>query len=284
MTTDSPTLAFTSYGSQDPAAEVVLAIHGITSNGRAFPFVGDLLPSFRVIAPDLRGRGRSADLPGPFGLRRHAEDLAALLDAEGVSSAIVAGHSMGAFVAVELAALRPDLVERLVLVDGGLPLDLPPGATIADLAKLLGPAADRLSMEFATPEAYVDLWRAHPALVDDFTSEVEAYARYDLAGSAPQLRSSALAAAMLEDGAQLYGPDWYLEHLRGLRAPTTVLRAPRGLLNTDPLYPAGALESFADLVPQLQVVEVADVNHYTIVMSERGAVAVAAVVNKGASL
>ena len=52
----------------------------------------------RLIAPDLRGRGRSNTLPGPFGMTRHADDMAAVLDFLGVPRAVVVGHSMGGFV------------------------------------------------------------------------------------------------------------------------------------------------------------------------------------------
>lgn len=86
---------------------------------------------------------------------------------------------------------------------------------------------------------------------------------------------------MLQDGGELYGPEWYVEALRGLRMPVTVLRAPRGLLDAEPLYAPGALEEFAALVPQLRVVEVHDVNHYTILFAARGAEQVAAAADAG---
>ena len=264
-------LAFSRFGSDDPAAPTVLALHGITANGLAWQVVAGLLPGWRVVAPDLRGRGRSGELPGPFGLRRHAEDLAELLDAMGVSRAVVAGHSMGGFVAVALAALRPELVSQLVLVDGGLPLVPPPDTTSADIVEALGPAAARLAMEFPDEAAYLAYWRAHPAFANDWGPAVEDYARYDLTGTAPHLRASASADAMLADGAELSGPDWYLAALRGIRMPVDVLRAPRGLLDAEPLYEPGALEGFTSLVPQLRVTEVADVNHYTILFADHGA-------------
>lgn len=263
-----------------------LAIHGITANGRSWDTVAAHLPERRMIAPDLRGRGRSNRLPGPYGLRTHAADLAALVDADGGGPRTVIGHSMGAFVAVALAGARPDLVGRLVLVDGGFPLALPPGVASVDdldLGVLLGPAAQRLAMEFADADAYLEFWRAHPSFARDWSPAVEAYARYDLDGEAPHLRPSALADAMLEDGAELYGPDWYLDALRSLRMPVTVLRAPRGLLDADPLYAAGALEDFRALVPQLEVLGVDDVNHYTILFADRGASRVAAAASASAS-
>lgn len=256
----------------------ILAVHGITSNGRAFDRLAAELPAHRVDAPDLRGRGRSGALPGPFGLRAHAADLAGLMDADGRGPRAVVGHSMGGFVAVVLAAARPDLVERLVLVDGGLPLTLPPGRTADDIGELLGPAADRLAMRFADEAAYLAFWRAHPAIGPYWPDGFEEYARYDLTGEAPELRSSASAEAMLADGAELYGPPWYRLALGRLRLPVTVLRAPRGLLDAEPLYAPDELEGFRSTLPQLEVVEVDDVNHYTILFSGHGAARVAAAI------
>jgi pimeloyl-ACP methyl ester carboxylesterase len=275
-TAPADALALTTFGSAsaDAGGFALLAVHGITANGMSWDAVAAHLPGCRILAPDLRGRGRSNRLDAPYGLRRHAADLALLLDHDGGGARTVLGHSMGAFATVMLAASRPDLVERLVLIDGGFPLALPPGGVI-DIARTLGPAAERLSMEFPDDEAYLAYWRAHPAFAHDWSSAVEAYARYDLDGSAPHRHPSAVAAAMLEDGAELYGPDWYLAALAELRMPVTVLRAPRGLTDAEPLYEPGALDGFRSLVPQLDVVEVVDVNHYTILFADRGASAVA---------
>ena len=92
-------------GSGDP----VLAIHGITSSSRSWPFLAEALDN-SVLAPDLRGRGRSNQLPGPAGIAQHAEDCAAVVEATGSIPLVVVGHSMGGFVATVLAARRPDLV------------------------------------------------------------------------------------------------------------------------------------------------------------------------------
>src|SRR5690606_16543776 len=107
----------------------VLVVHGITASHLAWPFVVSQLPGKRVIAPDLRGRGSSSTLVGSAGMRAHAADLVAVLDALGAESVPVIGHSMGGFVAVVFAHVAPERVSQLVLVDGGLPLDAP-----ADLA------------------------------------------------------------------------------------------------------------------------------------------------------
>ena len=271
-----------------PDAPAVLAIHGITANHRCWPLLADHLPGARLIAPDLRGRGRSRDLGGPYGLEQHARDLVAVLDHLGLESVAVVAHSMGAFVAVLLAARFPDRVSSLTLVDGGLPLDPPEGgrsrdvavdAPAADGTAVLGPAAKRLSMTFASVEEYRDFWREHPAFRDHWSAAVEAYVDYDLHGDAPQLRPSGDLAAVGADVAELYGGEAYRRALASVRQPTTFLRAPRGLLDEpEALYrPDRASEE--PTITGMRVIEVDDVNHYTIVLAEPGAHRVARAVS-----
>jgi pimeloyl-ACP methyl ester carboxylesterase len=122
----------------------VVAVHGITASHRAWAVVARLLPGHRLLAPDLRGRGGSNGLPAPSGMVRHAADVLAVLDAAGVERAVVAGHSMGGFVALAFAHRHPERVERLVLADGGLPLVLPEGVDVDTAVQVtLGPALAR---------------------------------------------------------------------------------------------------------------------------------------------
>src|SRR4051794_16413996 len=112
---------------------IVLAAHGLTSNAYSWGVVADALGGeATLIAPDLRGRGRSNGLPGPFGIAQHADDLAMVLDAIGAEQVVVAGHSMGGFIAAMFAVRHAAGAGALVLVDGGPPFQAPPGDTIEE--------------------------------------------------------------------------------------------------------------------------------------------------------
>lgn len=261
-------------GASAPAT--VVAVHGITSSHLAWSWLAALLPDVRLVAPDLRGRGRSRDLPGPYGMPTHAEDVAAVMDAVGVQDAVVVGHSMGAFVALVLADRHPERVRSLVLVDGGMPLDPPPGVSAEQMSHLvLGPAAERLRMTFPDRAAYRRFWRDHPAFAAVWDRGVEAYVDYDLCGHEPGLRPATTVAALEEDIRELVDGDSLLTALRRLRHDTTWLVAPRGLLDeVPPLYPSAAREKWTAEHPGVRLAEVPDVNHYTIVMSDAGARAV----------
>jgi 3-oxoadipate enol-lactonase len=73
--------------------------------------------TFRVVAPDLRGHGRS-DVPvAPYGMDELADDLAALMDRLGIEQAVVGGLSMGGYVALAFWRRHPHRVRALLLAD-----------------------------------------------------------------------------------------------------------------------------------------------------------------------
>ncbi|MBX3098087.1 MAG: alpha/beta hydrolase [Salinibacterium sp.] len=263
-----------------PATGTVLAIHGITASHLTWIAFAEQFPDVRIVAPDLRGRGGSRTLPGPWGMPQHGADVLAVLDALGVEHAVVVGHSMGAFVAVTLGAAHPERVSGLVLIDGGLPIPLAAGITDADLPDaLIGPAAERLSMTFADAEAYREFWRKHPAFFGGFGEAIQRYVDYDLVETPDGLRPSSSLEAVTEDSLQLNDDTGYLGRMQSLRMPLHFIRAPRGLLDQpEALYPVGQVAHWVREIPGMVVHEVDDVNHYTIVMTAAGVRAVAPVV------
>jgi pimeloyl-ACP methyl ester carboxylesterase len=263
----------------------VLAVHGVTSSHLAWPRVADHLPARLVVAPDLRGRGHSNTLPGPYGLAAHADDLARVLDDVALERAVVLGHSMGGFVSMVFADRHPGRVAALVLVDGGLPLAVPPGLDPEQVAAaILGPALERQSMTFADHAAYHRFWQAHPALARDWDDVVRRYVDYDLQGQEPALRARTAVDALREDNLDLLTGDALTGAVERLRHPGWFLRAPRGLQDeVPPLYPDDVVADWQQRLPRLRMSTVEDVNHYTIALSDRGAAAVAATVEEAAA-
>lgn len=79
--------------------------------------IARLPAGLRIIRYDKRGHGLSEATPGPYAMKILAEDVAQLLDHLEVKKAAVIGLSVGGMIAQGLAALRPDLVSALVLMD-----------------------------------------------------------------------------------------------------------------------------------------------------------------------
>jgi lipase len=97
----------------DSAAPTVVCLHGITGHGRRFRRLAEeRLTRSHVLAPDLRGHGRSGWDP-PWTIEAHVEDLRETFPAP----ATWIGHSFGGRLLIELAAREPTLVDRAVLLD-----------------------------------------------------------------------------------------------------------------------------------------------------------------------
>ncbi len=264
----------------------VLAVHGITASSVGFCLLGPALAEAgcTVLAPDLRGRGLSAALPGPSSMAQHADDLVAVLDATGAARAVVLGHSMGGFVATAFAHRHPERLVHLVLLDGGPALsgELPPDVDVeAVLTAIVGPSVQRLHMTWPTLEDYHGFWRAHPALQAGVPDEVvRAYADHDaVQGDDGLWRSRVSEARVLEDARDtLVNPE--VRHgVQRLTRPFHFVYAERGMLDGPVgLYPPETVAQVHADQPLMTPVLVPDVNHFTIGLSPHGAAAVAAVV------
>jgi 3-oxoadipate enol-lactonase len=99
------------------SGECVVLIHGHPFDRSLWaPQLAALRADFRVLAPDLRGFGRSPVTPGSVLMRDYAADIAELLGTLGIARAAVVGLSMGGLVAMELAAASPERYWALGLV------------------------------------------------------------------------------------------------------------------------------------------------------------------------
>ena len=99
------------FGYWPGRAGMVVALHGLTASYLSFAGVAERLAGRRALfALDLRGRGDSDKPPGPYGMVQHARDVAAAVRAMDLGPTVIAGHSMGGFVAAALAAQEPELV------------------------------------------------------------------------------------------------------------------------------------------------------------------------------
>jgi pimeloyl-ACP methyl ester carboxylesterase len=251
---------------------VVLVLHGMTSCHMAYRAVARELcsntPSMCLLAPDLRGRGRNAQLPEPYGIAVHVADLVAVLDHAGADRALVVGHSMGSNIAARFAEEHPERVAAVVLLDSGLPI-------VSEHAASDGEEEDedephgllyRVETTFATVEEYVAYWRSHPALEGAWDEDVDAYVRCDYVVDEDGVRCVVNETAVLTDLANLTFDGVTQTSVTRVRVPVRLMRAERGLFDDNPLIPLPELQEFLRHNPHVSVEMVPDVNHYTILM------------------
>jgi pimeloyl-ACP methyl ester carboxylesterase len=151
--------------------ESALLLHGITANARSLDgVVDDLSDRLHLYALDFRGRGLSGSPLHGATIPEHALDAAAAIAALRGRVQLI-GHSLGALVALYMTAERPDLVDRLVLIDGAG--DVPPANLQA-----IGPSLARLEIRYLDFAHYEATFRAAPHL-QPWNSYVEAFCALD---------------------------------------------------------------------------------------------------------
>jgi len=102
----------------DADAPVVVCLHGVSAHGQRFRKLAEerLAHHFRVLAPDLRGHGRSGYEP-PWGISTQLDDVVETVRGEGVERAAWVGHSYGGRLLLHLAEQAPELMSSAVLLD-----------------------------------------------------------------------------------------------------------------------------------------------------------------------
>jgi lipase len=249
----------------------LVGLHGVTASYMNFVGVAEMLAGRApLLALDLRGRGDSEKpADGPFGMSQHAADVAAAMGSFGLGPSVVVGHSMGAFVAVALAAEHPDLVSGLVLVDGGLPLEVPAGIAPEQLLDVaLAAQMARLRTTYESLESYLDYWRSLPVFAGGLWNDwVERYLAYDLGGDPPSMRPKASEAAVRGDFADTLAADQLRGRLTEVKVPVLLLRATEGFEpGSQPLLPGELVQREGKLLTDLTD-RVVDATHYSIALS-----------------
>src|SRR5437868_14215221 len=110
---------FVRWGGKGPVA---LLIHGYAENSDSWaPLAADLMKDHTVVVPDLRGIGRSSKPEDGYDKKTQAKDIRAVVTALGYDKTFVVAHDIGNMVAYAYAAMYPEKVERLVVMDAPIP-------------------------------------------------------------------------------------------------------------------------------------------------------------------
>lgn len=248
----------------------VLLVPGLTANLTSMERIAVALAEagWRTVALDLRGRGYSETTPpGTYGWERHARDLLHLADQLGAGRVAVVGWSMGAFVAQQVAAMAPERVSRLALIDGA---GVPAPEAIAPVKA----AAERLRDVYPSADAYIERVRSIGTL-RPWDELWERYLRYELVEVEGGVRSRSSYDAVLEDlqYGNAHDPTVFWPRLEG---PVLLVRATLPLLPSLPeafVVPVDSVPHFLARVGGAALVEVA-ANHYGVGVSPRTAAAV----------
>ena len=247
----------------------MVLLHGLSANAHCFSglIAAGLSPSFRIIAPDLRGRGRTDKPATGYSMAEHAADVLGLLDSLGLDRVILGGHSFGGYVAIYIASRFPERVEKLIVIDAAITLN-------PRVNELLKPSLDRLTRISPSVDAYLSEARDAPHL-DGFWDEcIEQYFRAEIQENENGTAQSATSASAIGQSMQgLAGESW-LALVQSVRQPVLFLNAlgAYGPPGTPALVEADYARATADAFPNVRYAVVPG-NHMTMVFGP-GAVAI----------
>ena len=252
------------YRDEDGGEPPILLLHGLSANANCWGGViaAGLAPQHRVVAPDLRGRGRSEKPANGYTMADHANDVIALLDMLGLSRVAVVGHSFGGYLAIFLAATYPDRFSKLAVIDAALQLN-------PRVAELLKPSLDRLGRTSPSLDAYLNEVRTAPYMNGVWDEHTDAYFRAELQENADGTVQSATSASAVGQAMQGLAAEPWLQHVQSVKQPTLVLNAlgAYGPPDFPPLVDEHNARATAEAFPDARYAVVPG-NHMTMVFGE----------------
>lgn len=220
--------------SSDPP---LVILHGLAGSAQEMAID---LPDHRVIAPDQRGHGHSIRRPDDLSRAAYVADVVRIIEALADGGPVVlAGQSMGAHTAMLTAAQHPELVSRLIMLEGGV------GGSTEDYPTRLGQWFASWPVPFPTRAAAVEFL--------DNTSLAHAWSE-DLelrdGGYWPRFDPDIMEAAIRPVAATAQWQDW-----QAVRAPTLLVRG------AESRVPDDEISQMVHLRPDVEVVTIPDSGH-----------------------
>lgn len=239
----------------------IVLLHGLSANACEFGGIvrAGLVPAHRVIAPDLRGRGRTATPRDGYGMAEHARDVLALMDLLALDRVILGGHSFGGFLAIYLAAHHPGRFERLVVLDVAITLQ-------PYVRDLLRPSLERLTRVSASAAEYLAEVRGASYMGGVWDEATEAYFRAEMDEHPDGTVRSTTSAYAVQRTLQSVGAERWDELVRMVRVPALLFHAPGpyGEAGAPPLIDADSARATAAAFTECQYIPVPG-NHLTMV-------------------
>jgi pimeloyl-ACP methyl ester carboxylesterase len=250
------------------AGKPIVCVHGITANCRSWDVLAaSLSPKHRILAMDLRGRGRSEKPPSGYSLEQHIRDIICLMDDMGLERAVLMGHSLGAFISLVFGAQHPERTDRIILVDGGGKLSQD---QLDKVFAAIKPALDRLGQVFPSTDAYIEAMKSAP-YIHPWSPAIEGYYRYELEDVKGGVRTNIDPVHIQEEAANIrkVAPDQFYAKVS---SKVLILRATNGLFSQDDLLlPESVVETMVREIPNASRFDVEGVNHYGIVFQPNAA-------------
>lgn len=249
---------FLDYDGPDPA---IVLLHGLSANANEFGGLLDegLADGHRVIAPDLRGRGRTEKPDIGYSMGEHAADVIALLDELGLDKVVMGGHSFGALLSIYLAAKYPERISRVVVIDAAIVFH-------PNTEEMLKPSLARLARILPSADAYIEEVKKHPHVAGAWDSAIEGYYRAELQHNADGTAQSLTSANAVAQALRGVGAENWEELVASVPHPVLLLNSGEayGPPGAPPLVPPEHAQTTARAFRNCKYVQVPG-NHLTMV-------------------
>jgi pimeloyl-ACP methyl ester carboxylesterase len=240
----------------------IICAHGITANSRSWDVVASAVsPKHRVIAMDLRGRGRSDKPSTGYSLDHHLRDIKSLMEDLGIERAVLMGHSLGAFISLAFAARYPERTDRIVLFDGGGKLSQ---EQLDAVFAAIQPALDRLGKVYPSSDVYIEEMKSAP-YIQPWSQAIENYYRYELKQVKGGVECNIDPSHIKEEAANIRKVE-VDQFYPQVPCRVLILRATVGIESeADLLLPEPVIERMMKEIPRARRVDITGANHYAIV-------------------
>jgi len=253
-------MAYTEWGKSDnPRA--LICVHGLTRNGRDFDYLAEALSDeYRVVCPDVVGRGRSdwLGVKSDYDLPLYASDMVTLIARLNVDSVSWLGTSMGGLIGMVLANLPRTPISRLILNDVGPDIS---GAALRRIGTYVGRAPKFASM--AEAEAWI---RETCAPFGKLSAEqwrmLTRYSVRPVEGGFTAIYDPGLGDAFRN--APVIGDVDMWETYNAIRCPTLVIRGAES-----DLLPKATMQKMTERGPKAQAIEIPGIGHAPVFMDDR---------------
>lgn len=246
----------------------IILLHGLSANANEFGGLIDqgLADAHRVIAPDLRGRGRTGKPESGYSMEDHAADVIGLLDHLQLEKVVMGGHSFGALLSIYLAARYPDRISQVIVIDAAIVFH-------PDTAALLKPSLARLARILPSADAYIHEVKTAAHIAGAWDSALEGYYRAELQENADGTAQSLTSARAVEQALRGVGAENWAELVSQVRHPVLLLNAgdAYGPPGSPPLVPPAHAMTTAEAFSNCRYVPVPG-NHLTMVFGDNAAV------------
>ncbi|CAD2081374.1 hypothetical protein GCM10007275_21590 [Jeotgalicoccus coquinae] len=238
---------------------LIIFIHGLTGNYlQMHHFQEYFKNSYDTLSYDLSGRGDSTMQTDPANIHQHTEDLLQMIDILDYEKFILAGYSMGGYIALN-AAGQSDKIQKVVLLDGG-------GIANENTSSLVIPSLGRLEKTFNSAEDYLDMMKqSYGALGVEWSAVMDRVISHEIHEVNGDIKPKSDYTLTKQDFESFYDYP-HSKIYEGVNVPVLLIICTGPIKDNTPLFSKDGYDLMSDTVKDIKSSDYA-LNHYEIVFN-----------------